>query len=129
MAADLQSCVEEIYSPLKTLGTFRAESDGEARMDTGNFRSVLIVTDRAVTSILRQILQNLREDHLSSAVWKGITDRDGYKLWVEPLQGFGEGDTCFFRIADVDVFPCQEKSNYKVGVSIKVKKQRSTRSE
>ena len=119
-AYQLELELEEIYAPLKKLGKFKAESDGKAQMDTGNYRSVLIVTDSAVTAVLRQILQELQEKNLSNVVWKGITDRDGYKLWVERLQGFEEGETRFFRIEDFDVFQCQGKSNYKVGVSIKV---------
>ena len=121
MAADLESTVKEVYSPLMKLGTFSAKSDGLARMDTGNFRSVLIITDSVVTSILKQILQNLQQLQLSNVVWKGITtDCDGYKLWVELLQDFGKGEICFFCIESLDFFQCLQ---YKVGVSIKVKKQ------
>ena len=55
-AYQLELELEEIYAPLKKLGKFKAESDGKAQTDTGNYRSVLIVTDSAVTAVLRQIL-------------------------------------------------------------------------
>jgi len=115
-AYQLELELEEIYAPLKKLGKFKAESDGKAKMDTGNYRSVLIVKDSAVTAVLKQILQELQEKSLFNDVWKGITE-SGRKLWVEQLRGFEVGETRFFRIEGFDVFPCQ---GYKVGVNIKV---------
>lgn len=115
-AYQLKLELEEIYAPLKNLGEFKAESDGEAPMGTGNYRSVLIVKDSAVTAVLKQILQELQEKSLSKDVWKGITE-SGHKLWVERLWGVEKGETRFFRIEGFDVFPCQ---GYKAGVNIKV---------
>jgi len=115
-AYQLELELEEIYAPLKELGEFKAESEGKVRMNTGNYRSVLIVKDSAVTAVLKQILRELQEKSLFNDVWKGITE-SGHKLWVEQLQGFEKGQICFFRIEGFDVFPCQ---GYKVGVNIKV---------
>lgn len=116
--------LEEIYAPLRSLGRFKAESDGEGRMGTGNQRTVLIVKDSNVKTVLKQILKNLEGTKiegkcLSSIVWKGITS-NGDKLWVKQLHDFNKGDTSDFSITGFEVFGC---TGYKAGVDIMVEKQ------
>ena len=124
VSAELKKKLEEIYAPLQSLGRFKAESDGEGRMLTGNQRTVLIVKDSNVKEVLKQILQNLEGtkmegEYLSGIVWKGITS-NGEKLWMKQLDSFYKGSTSDFSITGFEVFGC---NGYKAGVDIMVEKQ------
>ena len=124
VSSELKKKLEEIYAPLQSLGRFEVESDGEGRMDTGNQRTVLIVKDSNVKTVLEQILKNLEGtkmegEYLSDIVWKGITS-NGEKLWVKQVHGFNKGSTSDFRITSFEVFRCK---GYKAGVDIMVEKQ------
>lgn len=123
VSAELKKKLKEIYSPLLKLNKFKAESDGEGRMNTGNQRTVLIVKDSNVKTVLKQILKNLEgtkmeEEYLSGIVWKGITS-NGEKLWVNQVHGFNKGSTSDFSIKKFEVFGC---TGYKAGVDIMVVK-------
>ena len=126
VSAELKKKLDEIYSPLLKLDKFKAESDGEGPMVTGNQRSVLIVKDSNVKKVLKQILKNLEGTKmegkcLSDIVWKGITS-NGEKLWVNQVHGFNKGSTSDFRIKKFEVFGCT-LSGCKAGVDIMVEKQ------
>lgn len=125
-AEKLKKKLEEIYAPLWRLGRFKAESDGEGRMLTGNQRTVLIVKDSNVKTVLKQILKNLEGTKMEGKclfdiVWKGITN-NGEKLWVKQLDSFYKGSTSDFSIKGFEVFRCTQ-SGLKAGVDIMVKKQ------
>lgn len=126
VSAKLKEKLEEIYSPLLKLDKFKAESDGEGPMVTGNQRTVLIVKDSNVKKVLKQILKNLEGTKiegkcLSDIVWKGITS-NGEKLWVNQVHGFNKGSTSDFCIKKFEVFGCT-LSGCKAGVDIMVEKQ------
>ena len=117
--------LKKIYAPLLKLGKFKAESDGDGGMTTGNQRTVLIVKDSGVKEVLKQILKDLEGTKvdgkcLNDIVWKGITS-NGEKLWVKQLQDFYYGNTGDFRITSFEVFSCTH-GGYKAGVDIMVKK-------
>ena len=122
IAAGLRQQLEEIYFPLREIGQFEAKCDG-----SWSHQTILIIGDRAVQSVLLQILQkletNMEGQKLSAVVWKGITYKDQqYKLWVHQLQDFEKGEATSFCIEDFEVFKC-DRSQYKVGVQIMVKMQ------
>lgn len=124
IAAGLRQQLEEIYFPLREIGQFEAKCDG-----SWSHQTILIIGDRAVQSVLLQILQkletNMEGQKLSAVVWKGITYKDQqYKLWVHQLQDFEKGEAGSFCIEDFEVFKCDRSQyNYKVGVQIMVKMQ------
>ena len=126
VSAELKKELRKIYAPLLGLGKFKAESDGEGKMVTGNRRTVLIVKDSGVKGVLKKILKDLEDTkvdgkYLDRIVWKGITN-NGDKLWVNQLQGFNIGSTSDFCITDFEVFKCTH-GRYKAGVDVMVEKQ------